>query len=111
VEDVDNRPTLCMALLNPYLLGEACLHDDVDAKEALNRALQKTTRTSITYALTLRDLANFVESQGPFFNISLMKDLDLLPHEWWDLIGASGCTLAPITRHILAQVCSVSSCK
>ncbi len=22
------------AFLNPYLLGEACLHDDVDAKEA-----------------------------------------------------------------------------
>jgi len=27
------------AFLNPYLLGEACLHDDVDAKEALYRVL------------------------------------------------------------------------
>jgi hypothetical protein len=25
------------ALLNPYLLGEARLHDDADAKEALNK--------------------------------------------------------------------------
>jgi hypothetical protein len=26
-----------------------------------------------------------------------MNDLDLLPHEWWDLTKASGRTLAPIT--------------
>jgi hypothetical protein len=26
---------------NPYLLGEACLHDDVDAKKALNKVLRK----------------------------------------------------------------------
>jgi hypothetical protein len=88
------------ALFNPYLLGEACLHDDVDAKGALNRVLQKTTHTSIAYALALRDFANFVESRGPFFNIPLVKDLDSFPHEWWDLIGAGGHTLAPIARHI-----------
>ncbi len=29
------------AFLNPYLLGEVCLHDDVDAKEALNKVLRK----------------------------------------------------------------------
>jgi len=40
-----------------------------------------------------------------------MKDLDLLPHEWWDLIRASGCTFTPITCHILAQVCSTSPCE
>jgi hypothetical protein len=28
------------ALLNPYLLGEVCLHDDADVKGALNRVLQ-----------------------------------------------------------------------
>jgi hypothetical protein len=28
------------ALLNPYLLGEGCLHDDADVKGALNRVLQ-----------------------------------------------------------------------
>jgi len=40
-------------------LGEAHLHDDVDAKEALNKVLWKTTRTPTAYALALRD---FVES-------------------------------------------------
>jgi hypothetical protein len=29
--------------LNPYLLGEAYLHDDIDAKEILNRVLWKNT--------------------------------------------------------------------
>ncbi len=69
------------AFFNPYLLGEACLHDDVHVKEALNITLQKTTLIVIAYALTLRDFASFVESRSPFFNIPLMKDLDLLPHE------------------------------
>jgi hypothetical protein len=49
------------ALLNPYLLGEAHLHD-VDAKKALNKVLQKITSTAIAYALALRDFANFVKS-------------------------------------------------
>jgi hypothetical protein len=87
-------------LFNPYLLGEACLHDDVDAKETLNIALQKKTCTLIAYALALKDFANFAESQGPFFNIPLVKDLDLFPHECWDLIGAARHTLTPITHHI-----------
>jgi hypothetical protein len=49
------------ALFNPYLLGEVLLHD-VDAKKALNKVLQKITSTMITYALALRDFANFVKS-------------------------------------------------
>jgi hypothetical protein len=54
------------ALLNPYLLGEACPHDDVDANKALNKVLQKTVSTPTTYALALRYFANFVKNQGPF---------------------------------------------
>jgi hypothetical protein len=92
--------------LKPYLLGEACLHDDVDANEAFNRVLQKTISTPTTYALALRDFANFVKSQGSFFDTPLMKDLDLRPHKWRDFIGTHGCTFVPITCHILVQVCS-----
>jgi hypothetical protein len=54
------------ALFNPCLLGEACLHADANAKEALNIVLQKTTITLTTYALALKDFANFVEIRGPF---------------------------------------------
>jgi hypothetical protein len=68
-------------LFNPYLLGEAHLHDDANAREALNRVLQKTTCTPTAYALVLKYFANFVESQGPFFDGPLVKDLDLFPHE------------------------------
>jgi hypothetical protein len=49
------------ALFNPYLLGEAHLHDDANAKEALNKVLRKTTITLTAYALTLKDFADFVE--------------------------------------------------
>ncbi len=56
------------AFFNPYLLGEVHLHDDTDAKEALNKVLRKTTSTPTTYALTLRNFANFIESQGSFSN-------------------------------------------
>jgi hypothetical protein len=65
------------ALFNPYLLGEACLHDDVDAKENLNKVLWKTTCTLTTYALTLKDFTIFFLSWGPFSNTLLVKDLDL----------------------------------
>jgi hypothetical protein len=32
-------------LFNPYLLDEARLHDDVDAKETLNKVLRKIVGT------------------------------------------------------------------
>jgi hypothetical protein len=96
--------------LNPYLLGEVHLLDDVSAKEALNIFCKKNGIPT-AYALALEDFVNFVKSQGPIFDMTLVKNLDLHPHEWWDLIGVGGCTLAPITHCILAQVCSTSSCK
>ncbi len=66
---------------NPYLLGEAHLHDDVDVKEALNKFLWKTTHVSTAYALVLRNFVDFVESQGSFSDTPPMKDLDLFPHK------------------------------
>ncbi len=63
MEDVDDRLTLCTwASLNPYLLGEACLYDDANVKEGLNKILQKTMNTLTTYELTLKYFADFVES-------------------------------------------------
>ncbi len=100
-----------MALLNPYLLGEVCLHGDANAKEALKRVLWKIACIPIACTLVLRNFVDFVKSQGPFYDTPPIKDLDLLPHEWWNLIRASGHTFAPVARYILEQVCFVSSCK
>jgi hypothetical protein len=97
------------AFLNPYLLDEVRLHDDVDAKEALNKVLQKTIHTLNAYTLALRNFADFMENQGPFFDTTLMKDLDLLSHEWWDLIRVGGHTLTHIVHCILTQMCFASS--
>jgi len=49
------------AFLNSYLLDEARLHDDVDAKEVLNRILQKTS-TLIAYAFLLKIFVDFVKN-------------------------------------------------
>jgi hypothetical protein len=48
--------------LNPYLLGEDCLHNDANAKEALNKILRKTVCMPSAYALVLKSFTNFVES-------------------------------------------------
>jgi hypothetical protein len=94
------------ALLNPYLLGEVRLHNDIDVKETLICVLRKNTNNSTTYAQALKDFVDFIENQRPFSGTPppQVNDFKFLPHEWWDLIGASGRTLAPITCHILAQV-------
>ncbi len=56
------------AFFNTYLLDEACLHDDANAKEALNQVLWKTTNNLTTYAFVLKYFVVFVKSQGPFSN-------------------------------------------
>jgi hypothetical protein len=53
--------------------------------------LQKTTSTPTTYALALRDFANFVKSWGPFSKTPTMKDLDLFHINggiWLELVDA-----------------------
>jgi hypothetical protein len=50
------------AFLNPYLLGEDCLHNDANAKEALNKILQKIAHMPTAYALVFKNFTNFVES-------------------------------------------------
>jgi hypothetical protein len=63
MEDVDNQFTLCKGPSQCILVGEACLHDDANAKEPLNKVLQKLVQCTLTtYALTLRNFANFVEN-------------------------------------------------
>jgi len=59
-------------------LGEVHLHNDANVKEALNIVLQKIAGTLTAYALVLKDFANCVESQGPFSDTPLVKDLALL---------------------------------
>jgi hypothetical protein len=48
------------AFLNPYLLSEVHLH--ANAKEALNKVLQKPVHTSTAYALVLINFTDFVEN-------------------------------------------------
>jgi hypothetical protein len=113
MEDVDIWPTLCKTFFNPYFFGEAHFHDDEDVKKTINHMLQKNMNISTTYAQAWKDFANFVENQKPSSTPPPppMSNLHFFPYEWFDLIGTSGCTLAPIAHHILVQLCSISLCE
>ncbi len=65
------------ALLN-HIHGEACLHDDVDVKEALNIILQKIVGTPTACALVLKDFANFMKIEVLFLT-SPNEGLKLAP--------------------------------
>jgi hypothetical protein len=49
-------------LFNSHLLAKAWLHDDVDAKETLDRVLWKIILNLVTYFQALKNFVNFVES-------------------------------------------------
>jgi hypothetical protein len=49
--------------------------------------LKRTIGTPTTYALSLKDFTNFIESWSPFSNTPRMKDLNLLPHEPTWVVG------------------------
>ncbi len=99
------------ALLNPYLLGNNMIHDDVDAKGGIKWVLWKMLVDATSHVQALTDFANLVKGRGPFVNIPTATSLNMPLHVWWDLIGASICTFAPIVKHILAQVYLASSCE
>jgi len=51
----------------PYLLVEVRFHDDVNANKSFNHiVLWKNISNLTTYAQTLKDFTNVVESQRPF---------------------------------------------
>jgi hypothetical protein len=67
VEDVDNWSTLCRALLNPYLLGEVCLHDDANVKEALNKVLQRIRYPNYLWPI-FKKLCKFCQNSSSIFS-------------------------------------------
>ncbi len=66
----------------------------MQCKGGLKYNFAKKDGTLTSYALALRDFADFIKSGGPFSD-TLAMDLYLFPHEWWDLIKVNGHTLHP----------------
>ncbi len=73
--------------------------------------VRKMLVDATSYVQVLTNFVDLVEGQGPFVDIPIVTTLNMPPHEWWDLIRAGACTLAPMVKHIFAQVCSTSSCE
>ena len=98
------------ALLNPYLLHDKELADDLDAITACKRVLGKLCSPE-TYPDVVLEFLAFRHKEPPFHNMLDPKQQKCSPHAWWDFEGACGKLIAPIARRILAQTVSSSSCE
>jgi len=83
------------AFLNPYFSRNNWIHDDVNAKKGIKHVLRKMLVNATSYVKVLIDFVNFVEGGGPFVNMLTITLLNMLPHEWWDLIIMDIHTFAP----------------
>lgn len=93
--------TLAGVLLNSHYLNNFNMHDNVDVKCGLLRALRKfVNNNNEDLAWAIMEY-NALEEGGASANMPNIMQANL--HEWWDLVGKVG----PITK-ILAHVCSVS---
>jgi hypothetical protein len=92
--------------LNPYLLKKTW---------SMTMLMQKRESSMlinvVSYVQALTDFVNLVKGWGSFVNIHVATSLNMPPHEWWDLIGVCIHKFTPMAKHILAQVCSTSSCE
>ena len=96
------------ALLNPYLLQDKELADDLDAITACKRVLERLCSPK-TYRDVVLEFLAFRHQQLPFHNMLDPKQEKCSAHAWWDFEGACGKLIAP--RRILAQTVSSSSCE
>lgn len=98
------------ALLNPYLLHDKELADDLDAITACKSVLGRLCSPK-TYPDVVLEFLAFRHKQPPFHNMLDPKQQKCSAHAWWDFEGACGKLIAPIARRILAQTVSSSSCE
>ncbi len=105
MENVEDQTTLCMDLSQYKLIEWWC-----KCKGNVKSHVIKNISNLTTYVQTLRTLLTLLKVKA-FFDTLLRNNFNLLSHEWWDLIGVSGCTFAPITHHVLTQVCFTLSCE
>jgi hypothetical protein len=59
----------------------------------------------------MQDFLAFQLKQGPFHNMLDPNDQKCSTHDWWAFEGACRKLIAPMTRKILGQTVSLSSCK
>ena len=98
------------ALLNPYLLHDKELADDLDATEKCKRVLMKICKPR-EYADVVKEFVAFRHREPPFHNMLDPGEQKLSAYAWWDFEGACGKLIAPIAKRILAQSVSSSSCE
>lgn len=100
------------ALLNPYLINDRVLHDDCDARTALQSVFEKyaASNTEVLGGL-LQEFHAYQHKVAPYDVGWNVDNLKVTPHVWWDQLGYRGKHLPRLARRLLAQVVSSSSCE
>jgi hypothetical protein len=101
------------ALLNPHLIKDMELRDDQNAMAGLMRVFQRLTDTAKEFQAVKAEFKLYFHTMSPNCGEHVWSSMGVkeVPHLWWFTSGSVRKLLPRITRRILAQVVSSSSCK
>jgi hypothetical protein len=101
------------ALLNPHLIKDMELRDDQNAMAGLMRVFQRLTDTAKEFQAVKAEFNLYFHTMSPYCGEHVWSSMGVkeVPHLWWFTSGSVRKLLPRITRRILAQVVSSSSCK
>jgi len=74
-------------LLNPYLLHDKELVDDLDATNTCRHVIMKICDPK-EYAKVVKEFVAFRHREPPFHNMLELGEQMLSAHAWWDFEGA-----------------------
>ncbi len=111
IEDVNDWPTLCKGPSQSILDGWSLPVWWCKCEASFKQSFAENNLYFDYLCLIFEKNCKFCGKLKSIFWHPQMKDLDLLPCEWWDLIGVAGSTFGPIAHCILVQMCFTSSCK
>jgi hypothetical protein len=100
-------------LLNPHLIKDMELRDDQNAMAGLMKVFQRLTDTAEEFQAMKAEFKLYFHTISPYCGEHVWSSMGVkeVPHLWWFTSGSVGKLLPRITRRILAQVVSSSSCE
>jgi hypothetical protein len=89
------------------------LHDDQNAMARLMRVFQRLTDTAEEFQAVKAEFNLYFHTMSPYCREHVWSSMGVkeVPHLWWFTSGSVGKLLPRITRRILTQVVSSSSCE
>lgn len=98
-------------MLNPYLLDDLSMHEDVAVKSSFLDAMKMLTTCIDGQYDMLWPISSIKERRSTFAIMTPTMKVDIPSHEWWDLVDKGGAHLVALAKCKLAQMCFSLSCK